>query len=455
MNSADWDAAISSEIFKIYASEQLRKDEQVKEDRSLKAAALKDFEALENEIKASPRLKLAFQKLQQVFANDPEYTSQVDSKFVKAVMMLKLAEDVPPNFDKIVEGFRKKRESYQASRNVLPEELKYTLDDGWESVVHMLRQFAEGDELAKREYDADEYYPGWKTEDFAKLLNTLGPSWETLDSDLESFAAVQHSILGPGEVEINGVPVRYDIKNIVHLRTLTVVQIYFSIGKNRYKIQFNNFAASPGHEIKSLDEHKVFEASTIDDPNFLPLQSLDSSRPTWDQETTADYILKINKILINNIIGNAIKVVAEDNGLEPPERSGNSMPYDLTKYTIANGIIKGGPGFDLIGPNYGDSAVCKSCGDENPYADPNPDYECKKCQMMKDWAKSASISRLAMDESQDAMINRWIEHAARLLSNDMPWAEAMRELDEEYEMGDRNANLALQAARILLSEETE
>lgn len=49
-----------------------------------------------------------------------------------------------------------------------------------------------------------------------------------------------------------------------------------------------------------------------------------------------------------------------------------------------NGTILG-PGFTEVGG----PARCKTCGDLNEYVSSFRDYECKKCKMMKDWAKSA------------------------------------------------------------------
>lgn len=46
-----------------------------------------------------------------------------------------------------------------------------------------------------------------------------------------------------------------------------------------------------------------------------------------------------------------------------------------------------GPGFTSDEHMF--TAVCKQCGEENPYKHYDPDYVCKGCQMMADWAKSA------------------------------------------------------------------
>ena len=98
MNSTDWKAAISSEIFQTYIFQQIQKEANLKKvalgpEQELEAeiSNLKDFDKFENKVNTSPRLKLAFQKLQNTFIYDPEYTAKVDPKFVDAVMLLDLS----------------------------------------------------------------------------------------------------------------------------------------------------------------------------------------------------------------------------------------------------------------------------------------------------------------------------------------------------------------------------
>lgn len=92
----------------------------------------------------------------------------------------------------------------------------------------------------------------------------------------------------------------------------------------------------------------------------------------------------------------------------------------------------------LVGPGFTSdehmfTAVCKECGEENPYKYYDPDYVCKKCQMMADWAKSAVnktkilyklanlyfLKSLAMDETQARQILGLLPNASK---NDIMFA---------------------------------
>jgi len=94
----DWKAAMSSEIFREFAAQELKKraSEKAKE-KDLEAAEIEDeldtleqFASLEFKIKDSPKQLRAFRELQSKFQTDPEYTAKTDPLFVKAVLMLNL-----------------------------------------------------------------------------------------------------------------------------------------------------------------------------------------------------------------------------------------------------------------------------------------------------------------------------------------------------------------------------
>jgi hypothetical protein len=84
----DWDAAMSSEIFREYAGAELHKMavEPIVDNRQV----LEEFEKFEQKICQSPQLKTAFKALQHKFITDPAYTEKVDPKFVEGVLLLNL-----------------------------------------------------------------------------------------------------------------------------------------------------------------------------------------------------------------------------------------------------------------------------------------------------------------------------------------------------------------------------
>ena len=85
----DWDAAMSSEIFREYVAVESQKKvaSRVPID---KGQVLEDFEKFEQKICQSPQLKTAFKALQHKFITDPAYTEKVDPKFVEGVLLLNL-----------------------------------------------------------------------------------------------------------------------------------------------------------------------------------------------------------------------------------------------------------------------------------------------------------------------------------------------------------------------------
>lgn len=89
----DWAAAMSSEVFRGYLAEEMRKEAEIKapEPEVNESQVLEEFAEFEKKVLASPQMKTAFKKLQQKFLTDPEYTAKVDSKFVQGVMLLNLS----------------------------------------------------------------------------------------------------------------------------------------------------------------------------------------------------------------------------------------------------------------------------------------------------------------------------------------------------------------------------
>lgn len=97
-DSMDLKAALSSEIFREYATNELARKAREERDAAAKQARaaeeelsqLEQFATMEMEIKESPKKLAAFKALQEKFASDPAYTAKVNPLFVQAVMMLKL-----------------------------------------------------------------------------------------------------------------------------------------------------------------------------------------------------------------------------------------------------------------------------------------------------------------------------------------------------------------------------
>ena len=97
----DWDAAMSSEVFREYFQGELAKEAGIKpkvdKDQALKDITafqekMDEFKKFEQMVLATPQMKTAFKALQEKFINDPEYTAKVEPKFIEGVMMLDLAD---------------------------------------------------------------------------------------------------------------------------------------------------------------------------------------------------------------------------------------------------------------------------------------------------------------------------------------------------------------------------
>lgn len=88
VNKEDWNAAMSSEVFKEYLKISLAQDtkyKQINEDD-----VLNDLRELQSKIRSNPKMRQAFKILQQKFASDQKYRSQVNQQFVEGVMLLNL-----------------------------------------------------------------------------------------------------------------------------------------------------------------------------------------------------------------------------------------------------------------------------------------------------------------------------------------------------------------------------
>ena len=90
----DWNAAMSSEIFREFVKGELIKDANAKQVAPVdEAEALNEFDEFQHRVRETPHLRRAFKTLQQKFANDPAYRSRVDAKFAEGVMLLNLEEE--------------------------------------------------------------------------------------------------------------------------------------------------------------------------------------------------------------------------------------------------------------------------------------------------------------------------------------------------------------------------
>jgi len=88
----DWNALMSSEVFREYLKAEMQKEaipepEPPPVDRE---KVLKEFQDLEQRVRKSSQMKMAFQALQKKFKTDPEYTKKVDPLFVEGVLLLNL-----------------------------------------------------------------------------------------------------------------------------------------------------------------------------------------------------------------------------------------------------------------------------------------------------------------------------------------------------------------------------
>lgn len=93
VSKEDWNAAMSSEIFREYLAAELQKQAQAKSEPQVDSEEVMDqWDQLESQIQSNPKLVQAFSALRQKFIDDPDYAEQVNPSFVKGVFMLDLPE---------------------------------------------------------------------------------------------------------------------------------------------------------------------------------------------------------------------------------------------------------------------------------------------------------------------------------------------------------------------------
>lgn len=105
IDEMDWKAAMNSEIFREYVSNELNREAQEKAERPQKeATALKKemehrekvldaFADFEKELKSKPLLLNKFKQARQILLNNPEIADKTDPKFIDGIMMLDLGEE--------------------------------------------------------------------------------------------------------------------------------------------------------------------------------------------------------------------------------------------------------------------------------------------------------------------------------------------------------------------------
>ena len=91
MADMDWQALMSSEVFRNYMQAELIREASEKTNFETKEKeALKEFERLKRVIEASPKLKETFRMLKKAFLENDEYREQANPAFVHGVYMLNL-----------------------------------------------------------------------------------------------------------------------------------------------------------------------------------------------------------------------------------------------------------------------------------------------------------------------------------------------------------------------------
>jgi len=94
MSTEDWNALLSSEVFKEFYDKELQKEAQIavkpqetKEEQDMVATQFMEFEA---KIKEDPILKQAFKTWQDRLRADEDYARKTNPAFVQGVLMLDL-----------------------------------------------------------------------------------------------------------------------------------------------------------------------------------------------------------------------------------------------------------------------------------------------------------------------------------------------------------------------------
>ncbi len=92
-DDADWKAAMSSEIFREYAANEVLRVQAEKESaEQSETETLEAFASFEREVRESPEKLQAFRTLREKFRVDADYRAKTHPLFVEAVMLLNLDE---------------------------------------------------------------------------------------------------------------------------------------------------------------------------------------------------------------------------------------------------------------------------------------------------------------------------------------------------------------------------
>lgn len=94
MVSQDWTAAISSEVFRNFVANELKKEaiaqEQVQEKEM---GTIEAFEQFQASVNSSPKLRSIFKKLQHEFMTNSKIAEKTDPKFVQGVLLLNIEDE--------------------------------------------------------------------------------------------------------------------------------------------------------------------------------------------------------------------------------------------------------------------------------------------------------------------------------------------------------------------------
>jgi len=90
VSKEDWNAAMSSEIFREYLGNELAKEANSKPIEPSENDVRQEFLKFQEMVLETPHMKTAFKKLQDKFLTDSEYASNINPDFVKGVLALDL-----------------------------------------------------------------------------------------------------------------------------------------------------------------------------------------------------------------------------------------------------------------------------------------------------------------------------------------------------------------------------
>lgn len=90
----DWQAAMSSEIFREYVKNELLKEANEKPEPQIdKDHILSEFDKFTQKVNSNPTLKYAFSILKEKLAKDPKYRDKVHPDLVNGIAMLFIHND--------------------------------------------------------------------------------------------------------------------------------------------------------------------------------------------------------------------------------------------------------------------------------------------------------------------------------------------------------------------------